>query len=54
MPKFVALTVPRSKSLTNLRVAIALAAGIGLVIGALFKFHQWKQNPQNASDTDLA
>jgi hypothetical protein len=49
MPKLKAPSVPRSKNLANPLVAMAFIAGIGLIITGLFKFHQWKQNPQNAS-----
>ncbi len=53
MPKFKAAVVPSSKNLANPLVAISLIAGIGFVIAAFFKFHQHKQNPQNASGANL-
>jgi hypothetical protein len=53
MPKFKAAVVPSSKNLANPVVAISFIAGIGFIIAALFKFHQYKQNPQNTSDNDL-
>ena len=52
MPKFKAV-VPSSKNLANPVVAISLIAGIGFIVAAFFKFHQHKENPQNASDVNL-